>query len=62
MTAQSDVDAVIGSAAAPEAEFRSSVASWAMDGKTPTVEEMQAGVELAAGRTDLAAARARLGV
>jgi hypothetical protein len=42
--------------------FRNAVASMTMEGQQPTVEEMRAGAELAAGRIDFAEYCRRLGV
>jgi hypothetical protein len=41
--------------------FLSSVASWAMEGMTPTLEELRVSAQVTAGRIDVAEARRRLG-
>ena len=67
MTAGEDLDAdTVGRRAGLTGDdlvrFRNGVASWAMEGQVATVEELQAGAELAAGRIDFAGYRRRLGV
>lgn len=60
-----DVEAVAQEAGLSDEQtrrFRSSAASWAMEGMAPTLEELQVGAEVAAGRLTFAAARRQLGV
>jgi hypothetical protein len=64
-TDASDVDAVAREAGLTDEQtraFRSSAASWAMEGMMPTLEELRVGAEVAAGRLTFAGARRKLGV
>jgi hypothetical protein len=60
-----DVEAVAREAGLSEEQtrqFRSSAASWAMEGMAPTLEELRVGAEVAAGRLSFDEARRQLRV
>ena len=64
-TQAGDVEAVAREAGLSEdqtRQFRSSAASWAMEGMAPTLEELRVGAEVAAGRMTFDEARHQLGV
>lgn len=64
-TGESDVDDVARAAGLSQnqtAQLKNIAASWAMEGMTPTVEDLRLDAELLAGRIDVAEARRQLGV
>lgn len=64
-TQSSDAQSVAREAGLDEAQtraFRSSAASWAMEGMMPTLDELRVGAEVAAGRLTFDEARRKLGV
>ena len=64
-TQSSDVESVAHEAGLDDAQtraFRSSAASWAMEGMMPTLAELRVGAEVAAGRLTFDEARRKLGV